>query len=782
MSFHNSPPTAAQANFVYPEHAHIRSNNSPSPLLQAEQHDNVPSTSDSSAQNATHDVHRIESPDIDNGDVYGTETTPAISTTSHSARTTEVPSQSSDVTIAQGDINEPRPGKLSKFRRRLTTVPWPKEKWSSSTPKGVGSLKRWWQRHRYFNIWWWEMTCCIIAFAALVAIVVTIRAHEHKPLPQWRYGLTVNAMIAAYTVILKAAAGLVLAEGISHLKWIAIARPQSLSTFVAHDNASRGPLGALKLLWKNEYSSGGPHMSPFISSLGALITVLVLLVDPFSQQIIKTYQCERRTTTENGTIARTNVYREIGKHSGSSENTIPLSVRNAVNNGLFASQKPNVQFTCRTGNCTFAEEYTTLAFCSSCLDATDELEYTPYEDFDEFFDDTMLYTNVTLAINDRENLTLSRGGQALSRGYLGLVSYFGADLAMIRWDGPSPIPDQNQTIRGYRCNLYPCMKTFKAKINTGKIEEEAVDTSGNVFSIVAPQQYAMVRSAADLNCLDNADQRNTLQRLGYQFNETTRWLPYNVSWAKGTAETPIFAPSGFDDPCERAPANQHPDLCNGKKTSAKALKAIPARCVYNMGHLTTSSLYENLFGPMFTGYVRNSWMYAYAGYEGTETMLALFNAGSGNGTLEDVEGILRNITDSLTTYMRQAGAAGFSDPVMGEMYDYTSCIKVRWAWLSYPAIIVGALLVFFTWMAIYARIEQSRLRRQWKDEDSVPFIHDFKSSALDFLYHGLDRDSLRHMDDIGATNQIRELEKRAEKVMVTLVATDQGWKLSSVAS
>ena len=189
----------------------------------------------------------------------------------------------------------------SKHRQWLATI-------TNSLCEGI---KRWCQGHQYVKLWWWEALCCITALGALLAIVATIRTHESKELPQWRYGLTVNAIIAIYTVILKAAAGLVLAEGISHLKWIAVARKQSLATFVAHDAASRGPWGSLSLLWKNQYSLRTLHASPYISSLGALITVSMLLLDPFSQQIIRTYQCERQVIGINSSIARTNIYREV---------------------------------------------------------------------------------------------------------------------------------------------------------------------------------------------------------------------------------------------------------------------------------------------------------------------------------------------------------------------------------------------------------------------------------------------------------------------------------------
>jgi hypothetical protein len=230
-----------------------------------------------------------------NEDVHANEATPALLTVNNSNATRATPSDRSEESFKDNSH--------TNVLQQTSSQP--------STHRSRNSVGTWWRRHRYFNIWWWEAICCFIALGALLAIVATIRIHESKTIPEWKFGLTVNAIIAACTVVLKAAAGLILAEGISHLKWISVAQPQSLSTFVAHDDASRGPLGALKLLWRNRYWSHGLTISPLISSLGALITLLILLLDPFSQQIIRTYQCERRVVGENGTIARTNSYTEV---------------------------------------------------------------------------------------------------------------------------------------------------------------------------------------------------------------------------------------------------------------------------------------------------------------------------------------------------------------------------------------------------------------------------------------------------------------------------------------
>jgi len=48
----------------------------------------------------------------------------------------------------------------------------------------------------------------------LIAIIITLRPHQDKPLPQWPYNISVNSLISIYVVILKGAVLLVTAEGL----------------------------------------------------------------------------------------------------------------------------------------------------------------------------------------------------------------------------------------------------------------------------------------------------------------------------------------------------------------------------------------------------------------------------------------------------------------------------------------------------------------------------------------------------------------------------------------
>lgn len=88
-------------------------------------------------------------------------------------------------------------------------------------------------------IWWHETACCFFAVGALVGTVAMVWSFDHGPLPHWLYQLSINTFIAAFSVLLKTSAGLVLAESLSHIKWTELKRPRTLRNFTVHDNVSK---------------------------------------------------------------------------------------------------------------------------------------------------------------------------------------------------------------------------------------------------------------------------------------------------------------------------------------------------------------------------------------------------------------------------------------------------------------------------------------------------------------------------------------------------------------
>lgn len=84
---------------------------------------------------------------------------------------------------------------------------------------------------------------------AMGAIVVILKLYDQKPLPQWRFSITINSLVALFSTISKAALLIPIAEGLSQLKWLWFAeRPKKLFDFEAFDKASRGSWGSLQLL------------------------------------------------------------------------------------------------------------------------------------------------------------------------------------------------------------------------------------------------------------------------------------------------------------------------------------------------------------------------------------------------------------------------------------------------------------------------------------------------------------------------------------------------------
>lgn len=631
-------------------------------------------------------------------------------------------------------------------------------------------LSEWWQQKGLFQLWLWEMVCCVLATSSLIAIIATLRTHDSNTLPQWPYGLSINTIIATYTFVLKASAGLVLTEGLSHLKWTKLSQPQSLHSFVAHDDASRGPLGSMKLLYQNR----GWH----ISSLGALITILIVLLDPFTQQIVRYYDCQKISSRENATISRTNVYVPIFFPCMGHCRRFDLlrdslhDLRAAMNMGIFATQLPDVDFSCPTGNCSFPKPYTSLGYCSSCEDVTHELNFNEYIYNDGHSDHNL--TNVSLKTTSRyyPELILHRK-LALSEILVASTTYFGEDtwdmnlypvVNIIRWNGLETMRSETELVRSYSCGFYPCTKTYKSSVTAGKLAESLESESGYIFSSISGKADLARWAAADLDCLDKPEeQKQILKDLGYEFDDDTRWIPYNVS-INVTSETPAFNTPRY--------SNDGDNLREDNHITEKIARAVPLRCIYNFKSQVDQMISNAFNGSMWiSGFTANF-------LEGSNNaLIALWGSGSGNGTLEDVEGFMRKIADYVTTYMRNSGTKDFdwldelNGPALGQVFYNTTCVRIRWTWMAYPASLVVMLLLFFICTIVQSRNQQARLQSS----------HDFKSSALTLLFHGLDYRSQRQLEYIGCNNnRMQELQDKTRDVRVKLLQTEQGWKLSSV--
>lgn len=83
---------------------------------------------------------------------------------------------------------------------------------------------------------------------------------------------------------------------ISQLKWSYFESPRSLSQMQVFDDASWGPRGALLMLWKTRTTISLPW-------LGALVTLLLLAFDPFTQRVVGVKTRDMELVNETSTIS-----------------------------------------------------------------------------------------------------------------------------------------------------------------------------------------------------------------------------------------------------------------------------------------------------------------------------------------------------------------------------------------------------------------------------------------------------------------------------------------------
>ncbi len=100
-----------------------------------------------------------------------------------------------------------------------------------------------------------------------------------------------------------------------------------------------------------------------------MLTVLAVAVDPFVQQLVIPVDCSTALTQDTATLPRTNAF-------GLSSTTEAMNVLQRWTNQGVSSYKSSImddEVGCSTGNCTFAATYTTLGYCSYCVDLPDEI-------------------------------------------------------------------------------------------------------------------------------------------------------------------------------------------------------------------------------------------------------------------------------------------------------------------------------------------------------------------------------------------------------------------------
>ena len=519
-------------------------------------------------------------------------------------------------------------------------------------------------------IWLPEIASFLFALLALVAIIILLAARKDKPLPKWPSLLNINSLVAIFSSISKAALLLSISECIGELKWIWFANPQRVSDFDRFDSASRGPWGALLLLLKRPGN--------ICASLGALITILTLAIDPFAQQVLHFNNCLRPIGGSLATIARTNNYTVGAFRIDPGTPLLDTKMTATLYQGLL-SPPPNmsalVSTYCQTGNCTFPNArgtaYTSLAMCSSVEDISDTVsEEDPVRR-------TRSYRTW--------NLTLPSGLYLLGSGALATAGVNppneDPDYPILRLEAlmvntncsESSSRDCSVEPWAFRASLSPCLHTYTNVSYNNSIFKESISSTTMLPYIPDLSFYAL---AGDYPSLPGIDCSPSQSRQGTKTQPTSRLARGQryVNYINQTKEPDTL----WYDPS----------------------------CTYAFGYGPIAALRNSLQNTFFGSLIAPNNLTIPRELSGEKLgdawLLSLYADGQAN--LSSVIMYMEGLATSITATIREGGDISNSAPALGTVLGSQTCVGVKWAWLGLPVALVILTLVFLVATVIQSRM------------------------------------------------------------------------------
>ena len=561
------------------------------------------------------------------------------------------------------------------------------------------------------HVWASEIASVVLAFAMLAAIVVLLTMRQDKPLPDWPSLLGINSLVAIFSSVFKVALLYSIVEGISELKWIWFATAKSVNDFDSFDSASRGPWGAAKLLVK--------HPSNIFASLGACIMILSVAIDPFTQQVLRFYNCQIAIDGSTATIARTNSYTAA---TGAGEGSIAdPKLTGAVYQGLLnppANATVDMSTFCPSGNCTFAHSggvaYSSLEICSYVTDISQSVKGSA--DGLGSSDASWNYSlpsglNITYDNSSAVALASWMPSNAWEPGFVQndtttVLSYL--EVLMMTTDCSDPFT----TAGAHQCSIKPLAVTIV--VAPCVVQYGNVSISNSIFretaisSMILPSPVGIDWVSVGISSsFPNTDCSGSKTRHGNKTTKTAMVLDVggNTTW--------------------RCP---EPAVCqvDGNET----LWYDPA-CIFHLGYGAGFGL-TRILGQVFnpsSDAPYTLWLQEWPGtYQlDLQQWLAPLWA-SGHANLSSVSKTMESLTGTLNTVIRAEGDQ--SAPARGVVQGNQTCVGVKWAWFALPCGLLMLTLIFLisTMVISHRKLKPGAIqggRKPWK------------SSTLPLLWCGL---------------------------------------------
>lgn len=464
-----------------------------------------------------------------------------------------------------------------------------------------------------------------------------------------------------------------------------------------------------------------------MAQFAAFITVLGLAIDPFSQQVLHYVDCSQNDSSITALLSRTNVYSSATTRIAEPQDIMNEPMTVVINTAL-ANPLQNMTyvapFQCGSGNCTFTQ-FSTLGICHSCEDISDQVVID---------DEHALVSNVTLPASLRDNAPelwlnpiglLNTSAKCLNIPEIMQLRILSLPHPYGQSSGPSAT-----AASAFHCTLTPCTKTYNASVTKSILNETLISTEtiglNQLFGEGIVGNDAMIAYLlATSRTLVNG-----------------RWESCQASMIPGPGHVKVAAANVDASPMTLTSQNQTFNESYYRED-----------CVWQLGYFPALAIKQELTKAL------NLQMMATAELvddpEGGVITQSIWRNGSPN--LASIDGLMQNLSDAMTAFIRHGGDDGPPEWVSGQAMVNSTCIDVRWVWLSYSTALVGLAIVFQVLLVI--QMPREVVDKAWK------------SSSLPLLFCSLD-DALKQQIQSGSTKD--DMIKLAETTNAQLVDHQRG--------
>ena len=438
---------------------------------------------------------------------------------------------------------------------------------------------------------------------------------------------------------------------------------------------------------------------------------MVSLTGFFAQQLLQFETCLQRNNTAAVTLSKTNVFNASGLAiaPGIWDEYYPLAI--ATNVGLIQPIQDQTKVLaqgCVSGNCTFPStdgaSIATLSISHECEDVTSHIfkrditnEYNETESVLTVGEQDDRFHPFWIRIHEPGEVLVTRSEAVVDTGQV--ERYIAGVTLLFR---------KNYTSSDYhavQCRIYPTVNTYGVNITNGLLEENLISRTRIPYtyylnynetledSALTHNNYRMatthtLRNGTRELCTGSKDPQPDMIRFAKKVGEKTEEHFYN-----GTYTTKTY------------------DLGMGWY--------YPRDCVWSFYTGSTDGIRAS-FSRLFDDQRLILWRHT---LNGSLQLRALYrlqednkgyvaNGVAGNISYDTIDNTMEEVARAMTNVIRTRGSNGPSWYAQGAMWYTTTCVRVRWKWITFPVIMISLTGMFLLLVLVENRdVESDRL---WK--------------------------------------------------------------------